>query len=336
MAEIAFNKLQMGIQSAHGTAVPATQIFPVDSGTVIDLDRAYRSPEEDYGSLARHQPGRGSYGVRGAEVRIAGDASYELIMYMLEAHLAGGVTPSGSGPYVWAYPGDISSDSTKRLTLEVGTEATQDQWRIHDCLVDELTLSFDALEAPGNSPWKFSATLLGRDRTANALTAALSAPSALETMEGHLTQLYEGSTATAFASLAELTLSLISFSWTSRRGLIRRKRGSASSDTFDIYGFGKRESSFEAMVAMGATAKTDIYDIYNAAGGIVGERRWRVKANGTSPRLFTVDGRVRFTSIPIGDNNGEHVYQVNGDWVYDSTNATDVKATVTNSVATLT
>src|SRR6266568_1867679 len=191
MAELTFNKLQIGKQASHGTPVAATLVFPVNAGTVIDVDRAYRSPDEDYGGIARHRAGRGSYGARGAQVQISGDCSYELVMYLLEMHSAGGVTPSGAGPYVWTYTGDEAADTTKRFSIEVGTETSQDQWRITDCLIDQLTLGFDALAAPGNMPWTFSATILGTDRAPFTLTSALTAPATLETMEGHLTQLFE-------------------------------------------------------------------------------------------------------------------------------------------------
>lgn len=335
MAEAVFNKVQFGVQAVHGTPVPATIVFPVNAGTIIEVDRAYRSPEEDYGVLSRHQPGRASYGVRAAQVAISGDLSYQLAMYLLNSHLAGGVVPTGVGPYVWVYPADNTADTTKRLTVEVGTEISQDGWRITDALIDTLTLRYDALSVPGNAPWTFQATLLGKDREAVTLTAALTAPSTLETMEGHLTQLYEGTTATAFASLTELTTSLVSFEWVSNRNLSRRIYGSATGDTFTAYGYKHRDASATALVKIAATSKTDIYDVYNAAGGLVGERRWRVKANGISPNVFTLDFRPRITSIPLFDRDGEHVYEAHCDMVYDSTLASAITATLTNSVATL-
>ena len=52
--------------------------------------------------------------------------------------------------------------------------------------------------------------------------------------------------------------------------------------------------------------------------------------------MLTLDFRPRFTAIPLGDRDGEHVYDVQGDMAYDSTLASDVQAILTNSVATLT
>lgn len=333
-AEVTFEVVQVGRQAAHGTPVAATTRLAVAPGAIVTLDRAYDSPDEDYGGISRHRPGRANYGVRAAEIPLNGRLTFEQFMWFLEAHFAGGVTPTGTDPYTWAYAADETSDTLRRLSIEAGTtDNSNNQWLISDALINEFSASFDALSAPGNSPWDVQATAIGKNRVQQALTASLSVPSTLETAEGHLTQLFEGTTATAFASLAELADSLVSFEIRSNLNLKRRVRGSASGDTFTVYGRGKRETSVRAMVAIGTTADSDIHDIFNASGSVTQERRWRVKVNGSGTKVITFDFRPRFTGLPLEDNDGEHVYSVEADLVYDSTNASDIKATVINSVS---
>lgn len=335
-AESTFEVVQVGRQAAHGTPVAATTRLAVEPGAMVSLDRAYESPDETYGGISRHRPGRANYGVRASEIPLNGLLTFEQFILLAESHFSGGVTPTGTGPYVWAHAGDETADTLKRLSIEAGTlDNALNQWLIADALINELSASFDALQAPGNSPWRVRATAIGKNRVQQALTAALSVPAGLETAEGHLTQLFEGSTATAFASLAELADSLISFELRSNLNLKRRVRGSASGDTFSVYGRQKRETSIVAMVAIGTTADADIHDIFTAAGSVAQERRWRVKINGSGTKVITFDFRPRFTGLPISDNDGEQVYSAEADCVYDSTLGSDIVATTTNGVSTL-
>lgn len=333
MAEVVFNKMQIGRQAALGTPVAATILFPVDSGVVIDLDRAYLSPNEDYGGRSRHRPDRGTYGVRGAQLSFNADARFEDIIDLLEMGLAGGVTPSGAGPYTWAYAADELTHTLRPYTIEVGDETQE--WETSDALVDTLDIGYDALSAPGNTPWRVAATILGGDRLASTFTGGLSARAGLETAEGHLTTLAEGTTATAFASLTALTGSLVSYRFRLNNNLVRRVYGGAT-DVFTAWGFSdRREVSVEAMVKMTATTKTNIHDIFNAAGALAQERRWRILATGSGTKTLTIDQRVRFEAVPIGERDGEHVYNATAHTVYDSTNASDLKITVVNSISAI-
>lgn len=336
MSEFAFNVLQFGRQSVVGTAVAASTIFPADPGVGIDLDRGYTSPDEDFGVLSRHQAGRGSYGLRGAQLTIPAVARFEDLMHVLERRLAGGVVPSGAGPYTYTYNLDETSDTAKFYTIENGSETSQDQWRATGCVATDLELGFDSLAAPGEAPWKTSETVIALDRQPNAKTGALTAPVAMETIEGHLTTLLEGTTATAFASLAELTASLIQFRLKISGDRPRRAYGNNTpADLASGFGIVKPEVTFDAQVKVSATSKTNVHDIFNAAGAVAGERRWRVKAVGSGTKVLTIDGRVRFMAIPIGDRDGERIYQVSGHYLKDATLASSLQIVLINSVSTI-
>lgn len=54
MSEAAFSALQIGAQSALGSAVAAAVIFPVEPGTEFKLDRHPGSPDEDFSIAVRH------------------------------------------------------------------------------------------------------------------------------------------------------------------------------------------------------------------------------------------------------------------------------------------
>lgn len=331
MSELVFHKLQLGAETTEGTAVPATIIFPADPGAYTELDRALDSPDEDYGGLARHRPGRGNYGVRSGKLTIPGHLRFEDAMRLFEMHLKGGVSPSAG---TWTYTADETTDTLKSYTIEEGT-GTQ-AWQMPGCLISQLEMGFGPLAAPGASPWTFSATVVGRNRTKTTFTAGLSAPSNMETMQGHLSALYEGTTSTAFGSLSELSGSLISYRLRSNADIVLRAYGSSGgSDVPSAHGRKRHEMTFEAMVKIASTPTSNIFDIYNASGSVPTERRWRIKVTGTGTNAMTIDHRLRFRAVPLGDRDGEQTYSISGDVVHDSTLASQLQVAVTNAVPSL-
>jgi hypothetical protein len=336
MAEQVFEKLQIGRETTEGTGVAATKIYPTDPGVFLELDRAYVSPEEDFAGISGHMPSRASYGLRSGGLSWPGILTYEGPMDLFEMCLAGSITPSGAGTdKTWVYLADHLTDTLRGYTLEAGDEFQA--WRIPGAIVTELTLSFDTLTVPGESPWRYAATVVGRDRQPVTFTPALAAPPAgsFETIEGHLTRIYEGTTATAFGSLAELAATLASYSVTIPNPAPLRGYGSAS-DLATGRGRQRRRPTFEARLKQSASTKTNIQDIFNATGALVGERRWKIEALGNIvagsavARKFSLEHRVRFNSINFEDRDGERVYVAAGDLVYDATNASDIKATIIN------
>ena len=311
MSEAIFNVMQIAQQDDDTTPAAALVIFPVDAGVVIDHDRAPSNPDEDYGENAAAQPGRGAYGLKAATIAVTCDVRAEDFMELLEMHAAGGITPSGgAGAYVWDYLWDLTSDSKKRYTIEGGAvDTTQDQWRAVGCLVDSLEFGFDTLTAPGNAPWKATATIEALYRELNTLTADLSAPSTLETFEGHMTSLYEGSTATAFASLAELEGHLVSFKLTSALNLARRAYG-GTVDYASAWGqSGRKTINFTADLKISATSKTDVLDVYENAGSTMMERRWRVLTRGSR---LTTQNEVQTVTINGSPTGGTFTLSFEG------------------------
>lgn len=339
MSEGVYNKVQFGRQTVVGTGVAATTVFPVDAGFLgFELDRAYESPDEDYGRSSREQAGRGSYGVRLATASLPFVGRFQDIMHAFEMHVAGtSGTPTGTAsPYTYGYAYDETSDTLKPYTIQYGTAgSTQDEWRAYGVVANELEFGFDALSAPGNSMWRGTLGLMAIGREVNSLTGSLSAPATLETMEGHTTTLAEGPTGTAFASLSALSTSLKQFSFRSTINAVGRAYGSASDVAVSWGRSAKGEVEFDALVAIGATAKTDIHDIFNASGSPTTERRWRITVPGTGVNNLYIDFRCRFSATDVGDHEDERLYAVNGVWVYDSDLSARGKFTLANAVSVI-
>lgn len=338
-AEGIYQVIQFGRQSSVGTAVAATTVFPGDNGFLgFELDRAQDSPDEDTGSSSREQPGRGSYGVRYATASMPFVARFEDLMHVLEAHVQGtNGTPTGTAsPYTYTYTFDETSDSLKPYTIEYGESATsQDQWQATGAIVNELELGFDALTAPGNAMWKGTASWVALDRGIHTLTSSLSAPTTLETLEGHLTTLAEGPTGTAFASLSTVAATLKQFSFHSTLNAVGRAYGGTADVAVSHGRSAKGEVTFDALVAINSTTKTDFHDIYNESGGLTSERRWRISCAGTSSKVLNIDFRARIKNVTRADSNGERLYAINGVWVRDSTLGGRGQFTLKNGVSTV-
>lgn len=339
MTEAVFNKVQLGQQSVVGTAVAATTVFPVDAGFEgFELDRASESPNEDFGSSSREMAGRASTGVRGATASLPFTGRFQDFMHVQQMHFDTATT-AGAGPFthttIFDDSGAALSAALKTYTLQYGViGSTQDEWRATGAIATGLDFGFDALSAPGNSMWKGTLNLLALDRGNSTMTAAQTAPATLETMEGHKTTIADGSTATAFGSLAPLA-GLRAFSFSSELNAILRVYGGTTDIATVIGQSDKGNVEFDAMIAIAAGAKTSLIDIYEVAGEVPTERRFRVTIDGSGNNVATLDFRARFTAVNVGTDNGERLYAVHGVWVYDATNASRAKWITTNDVATI-
>jgi hypothetical protein len=163
-------KLQIGLESTKGTAVPATAIWrgPVTS---IQDDREVIHPEEHVGLLIL--PNRTYTRAYGATYAMPQtEATFEQLPYILSAgvdDLVEGVANGGTtNGYVYAYPfaTTTAAAAIKTYTLEAGN--SQQAYEVEYALVDEFTLSGNAGEAV-----MVEATWKGRQRTKCTYTADL-------------------------------------------------------------------------------------------------------------------------------------------------------------------
>ena len=343
MSENVFNILGLGRQAgsfdAPGDAVAATFLYPVEDPVNFELDRASAYPKQDRGRNVRNTAGTGYHGVRGSSTTLTSQVRFEDLMDVLEMIYAGDIAPValGGGLYQWDYPFELAAPTLVPYTLEGGnTDNTDAQMRLTSCLVSSLTIGFTALTSPGASPWTLSAEVLGFDREITELTDPLVARASLQVAQGHLTRLYEDTTATAFASLPELEGSLKSYTMTANRSLVRRAYGS-DSDLPVAFGFSDMSNgTFEAQVGVSATAHSDFHDIWNATAPTpLGERRWRLYNIGPSSRSFTIDARVGIMAVPYDEADGERLFKVTGEFVDDDTLDASHQISIVNGISAL-
>lgn len=335
MSELVFHKIQLGTEGTEGTAVPATVVYPCDPGAVTDLDRSPQNPVEDYGTISEQQAGRGAFGVRLTKLTMPSLARFQDIMNLFEMGVGGGVSPShpNAAWWTWTYTSDDASDTLKSRTLEEGTTDAQ-FWQVKGALVDQFTLEFGPITAPGDFPWKMTANIIGRDRQPITVTAGVSAPSNLETMQGHLSTIAIGSNTTAFASLPALSASLIQYKLTFNNNLRERIYG-GTSDTATAHGRLHRQITVEAMVKINANNKNVVYDIFNDPQTAAIEQRARVTVLGSSSNAMTIDHRLRYNAVALGDRDGERTFMITGTAVRDATLGADTQFNITNQVANL-
>jgi len=337
MAEAAYRVVQLGRQSSFATAVAATTRFPCDPGSgEFALNRASEIPDEDLGRAIRNaQPGRGSHGVRIATATLSAVARFEDIGHILDMSLGTAVT-TGSGTYTHTWTADATSTTVKPYTLEVGNDGVQD-WQARGVVATGFELGFDALAAGENSMWKVSADLQAATWGTATMTAGQSAPSTLQTMEGHLTQIFEGPVGTAYASLSELSGSLVQYSLRVEDPKPPRVYGDDADDFMSDFGRGKRLCTISALLKISSTAITDVFNIYNVSGGALTDRRWRIKVTGSSDCTFIIDHRLAFKDVHVEPDgrDGERLLSVTAEAMYDSTNSTDLKITSTDLVSAL-
>jgi hypothetical protein len=339
VSEDVFNIVQIGPQggsfTAPGSAAAATFLFPITDVINVDLDLGSAYPTLHRGRNVRNLGGSGYHGVRRASGTLPFEVRFEDLAPILEMIYAGAISASGSGPYTRLYPFEAVSPTIIPATIEVGNiDLAAAQERIVSALVNSLTLGFSPVTPGQASPWTGSAELVGFDREVNAVTASLS-PKAnpLEPAQGHLTRLYEGSTSTAFGSLGELAGSLRSYTQTATRSLVLRAYGSAS-DKATKFGFSDLSTTtYEMLIAVSASAKTDLHDVWNTSGATLGERRLRIQASGSASKKLTIDARAGLFAIPWDSSDGERVYKVSGEFADDTTLGASHTIEIVNNLA---
>ena len=332
--------VQVGAETVHGTPVAATQRLAGFSTGIANLDRSPSKVSEDFGDLTQNEPGRGYYGVRLAKMPYRSDLKYEECIRLFAAGIEGGVTPStvASGVYSWAFLGDLNADSLTSLTIEEGDNIQAYQMAYG--LVESYRLSYNALAAPGNSPWQIEANFIGQDMVPISFTGSVSVVANAETPMGHLTRAYIGTTSTVWGSLSE-QIGLLAFDITLPTGVVPRVYGAAT-DTFLTHGRAKRDPTGTMTFYQTSSTKSALFDPFRTFTGgspVMVEFRLRIQAIGgiiatTYHKQFTLDTRFRFAEVPHQeDANGATVYAGRIELVNDATLGSDHLITVQNGIA---
>ena len=323
MAESIYRGIQLGKEVTFGTTVAATTVYPTDEGSgEFTLNRATEIPDEDFGTQIAHLGGRASHGVRIGSASISSQARFEDLGQLFRIMYAEPVY-TGVGPYTQTYTAGATSTTHGSATYEVNND-TQD-FIATGVVATSLDLGFDEIAPGENVMWTVSADLQSANVVKGNATPALTIPATLETIEGHLTTLSQGTTATAYGSLGALSAHLVSYRIRGEQEKPLRPYGSAT-DVASEKGLRKRRCTVNAMLRFSATTVSDIWDIFTVAGSLPTERRWRVVATGSGTKALTIDHRLLFTDVHLEPDgrDGEYLVAVEALATYDSTLATDV------------
>lgn len=298
--ERSLHKVQIGAESVEGVADTVDILFPAESSSIIELDRAPNTPEEDWGEFSNSRPGRSVYGVRQATMPMRSTLRFEDVIRILEAGLCGGVTPTNpaTGVYSWVYDHDNTADTLVSQTVEDGDN--QAVYRMVGSLLSRIRFSFDAVNPTAASPWMLELQWVGYDKELIEDFSVAAAPSEMETAMGHLCRLYLGSTATAFGSLPEVPGSILSADITIETGVVLRKQG-GSDDIPDSHGRQRVKVTFTIVVEQTADTVSAFWDDFErgAADPQMFGKRMRLRTSGSN---LDTDERVSITPTTGADD----------------------------------
>ena len=172
------NTIQFAREGTAGTTLAAVKVWRGPAADIEDT-RVIVSPGADE-SIGILVPTARDYTAQlGARLAMPEtDLSFEQFIHLLEASIKA-ATPTGAGPYVYAYAPPLTAtlNTIKTYTLESGNKIAGDGHEMSYGFVESWTASGRQGEA-----WKMSANWVGRQKTEAALTPSL----ALTTVEAAL------------------------------------------------------------------------------------------------------------------------------------------------------
>lgn len=166
MGTTALKRLQFGRESTWGTGVAAAAImsgvtdYSFNPGITTALKRylAGSFTPAQTAALVRQEP----------SLKISGDVTPEDIVYLLDSCIKGSVSPSGSNPYVYAFPFPTTSAPALRSRTYEFYDGSQ-EWEMAGGLVNKLTFK----GSDGAENVTYEAELIGKQITASTVTGAL-------------------------------------------------------------------------------------------------------------------------------------------------------------------
>lgn len=316
MATIRMIQVRSGKETTWGTAVtPTAKWMGIRQHPEITVATPAQVVQELRGSLA---PGFVRYiARRGVTYRIPAIATYEDILFFLAAVL-GPVNPTGTGPYTWTFNAPLSAPWTPQsYTLQIGHDGQTVQ--INGALMNRLRIRGEvgdegALEVEGEGfgrGYDLSATLGGvvSDRTVEAVVMS----SGSVTIAG-----------TAHPA------SLISFELEIDNKLHPKWFGG---DLFpQAYGFDRVESRLSVTLEATSSVLNTVRNQIIAANPVVVVLSFPSGSKNLTIRFAgVVDGEIRHW----GERDGNVIFEIPLNGIYDATLANYLQVEVINNVSAL-
>ena len=307
---------QMGKETTFATPVAATRRFPWTFAPAFDLHVTF--PTADTGTLDR-----------------------ALAPYLFAALAKGGVTPSGGGPYSWAYqPASTSQDVFEIFTKECGDE-TGDQYQLADGVLNQLALTYPEDLSPITiaADWYFS-SISGGPNTSFTRTPALTVDGSPNWVYAADTSLYIDSSAGGIEG-TKLTNTLHGTTLTINNNLDKKRFLNGSNTRFNLAGFGRGARTTTVQLTF-AKSTVGIAEVANWLNANPVERFLGLKtvspaiAGGSTPYSLDIRLAGYWTANTYGTyNTGNTTDVLTCEGIVDSTLAYPYLVTVVNSLASL-
>lgn len=325
----AYNVCQLGREVTKGTAVAATTIWRGAFGGFKD-DRKRETAEEDVGILANAERSFDTF--HGATAQIPDTPlTFEQVLHLFEAGI-GTVSPTGAGPYVYAYAPSLTDtpNTIKSYTLRIGNKvATADQRLIPYATMQEIKLSGKQSEA-----WMMGGTWQGNRVTTGALTGALSLAAVEEAIFAK-TSLYIDATGGTIGTTQKSGV-LMGFEITYQTGIEYVPVGDG-----ELYATAHKMGRPRVNFSMTLELEQDTgVSTVNAERTFYESNTLRLiqlSVAGSSGRALVLKLAAKYDAVTEASKEGDHntVVTFEGHCDYSSTDALFFSATVTNNVATV-
>jgi len=176
MANPMLSKMQIGKETTHGTAVPATKLIPVVQGP-LPVDRKPTPLNYDLG-LNVEVTNVVTQGILAEDTLSWDQGFFQILPYLLSGLLKGSVTPTektiGKGDYEWDHTPSLTNDNAlDSFTLERGD--TQQAVEIEYTMFKRLKISGQVNQEGGESVVDIETDYFGRQHSNVLFTPSLSA-----------------------------------------------------------------------------------------------------------------------------------------------------------------
>jgi hypothetical protein len=270
-------RFQAGKQSAFGTAVAATRVYPWRGAPTID--RQWTDPDIDTGFLDRTVP---PYVVAPELTQaVSGPADYDSLPAVYSAGIKGGVTGVGGGAAkTWTY--QAASDGTdpfEYFTVEYGDEVALDNVQLRDGIIE--TVTFEMPEDLG--PWTVSPTWRFGKATYQVTRANLTAPANPIWMYGADTEIFLNDTSGTIGT-TKLTDTLHAATITIENSIDQKRFANGSNTRFELAGYGRTARNVTASLTF-AKQTASIQEVARWLGADPFTRYIEIKT--TSPTSIT-------------------------------------------------
>lgn len=310
------NVCQLGKETTPGTPVAATTIWRSPFGGWND-DRTTETVEEDVGTFGNS--GRVVDTMLGIKIPApAGVAHFEQIPYWLEG-CCGAATPTGSGPYVYAYSaptGDTPPTLVAR-TMRIGNkQVTSDVGIFSFCLPMEWEISGKQGEL-----WKTSGTWMSpKKESSGTFTSSLALP-AWEPMQFGKTLLYIDATGGTVGS-TQKTGVLMGFSlkYSPQIEWVPVGDGNLYSTAYKI---GKPLITFTMDLELQEDSGVSVVAVERAIYDSKAFRLLQIKCSGAASRVMTIDLCAQYTNVSEYKKEGQSntIVTFEGEAKYNATDA---------------